>query len=128
MRTLAEIVPLRTAECREAVDAVSLLASGEEGVDPVTGAHVAICLRCQAEIAAYRRVLRTMSAMRSDVVAPPEGAIVELLTALEALDADYGGSWAVRAAAACVGGLTAASAAGVLVWYGRRRMGLVTAG
>lgn len=126
MRTLAEIVPLRTAACRDAVDAVSLLAAGEDGVDPVAGAHVAICLRCQAEIAAYRRVLRTMDTMRGDLVAPPEGAVAELLAALEALDADYGGSWAVRAAA-CVGGLTAASAAGVLVWYGRRRMGLVSA-
>ena len=132
MRTLAEIVPLRTAACREAVDAVSLIAAGEGGVDPAAGAHVAICLRCQAEVAAYRRVLRTMRAMRFEVIDPPEGTLGGLRHAFDAFDTDFGpsplaGGWAVRAAA-CVGGLTAASAAGVLVWYGRRRLSLPPTG
>ena len=126
MRTLAEIVPLRTAACRSAVDAVVQIAAGEDGVEPEAGAHVATCLRCQAEVAAYRRVLRTMHAMRADSVPVYPGHLAELLRALESAAADgtipAGASWAVRAA--CVGGLTAAGAAGVLVWISRRRLGL----
>lgn len=156
MRTLAEIVPLRTAACREAVDAVALIAAGEPGVDPAAGAHVVTCLRCQAEVAAYRRVLLIMKAMRQDRMVPPAGALEGAVGALHAADPEEGWSvaasaalsslsgglagglpgvaaggapaWAVRAA--YVGGITAAtaaSAAGVLVWFSRRRPGLLPA-
>lgn len=126
MRTLAEIIPLRTAACRDAVDAIAQIAAGEPGVDPAAATHVATCLRCQAEVAAYRRVLRTMRAMRSDLLPASPGNLAELLRAIESAAEEgtlpAGASWAVRAA--CVGGLTAAGAAGVLVWISRRRLGL----
>ncbi|HET9077551.1 MAG TPA: hypothetical protein VFN68_11520 [Acidimicrobiales bacterium] len=127
MRTLAEIVPLRTAACREAVDAVAQMAAGEPDVDPHSRAHVGSCLRCQAELAAFRRVLRLMRSMRTDAVPVPAGSLAELLQALgESADgeglASPTGSRAVRAA--CLGGITAAGAAGVLVWFSRRRLGL----
>lgn len=126
MRTLAEIVPLRTAACRDAADAVAQIAAAEADVDPRAAEHVTTCLRCQAEVAAYRRVLRTMRSMKGDVLAVHPGGLAELLRALEAAGEDGllppGVSWAVRAA--CVGGITAAGAAGVLVWFGRRRLGL----
>ncbi len=123
MRTLAEIIPLRTAACRDAVDAVAQIAAGETDTDPRAAAHVTTCLRCQAEVAAYRRVLRTMRSMRGDTVDLPAGGIAELLRALEAAGDDaFAASWAVRAA--CVGGITAAGAAGVIVWFSRRRLGL----
>lgn len=126
MRTLAEIIPLRTAACRDALDAVASIAAEEPGVDPEAGAHVATCLRCQAEVAAYRRVLRTMRAMKLDVLPVPPGHLAEVLRAIEAAAEDEtlsaGASRAVRAA--CVGGLTAAGAAGMLVWFNRRRLGL----
>ena len=127
MRGLAEIIPLRTAQCREAVDAIAQIAAGEDDIDPMAAAHVAVCLRCQAEVAAYRRILRTMRAMRHDLLDVPHGNLSELLKALGAVSPSTGGagevgnSWAVRAA--CVGGLTAAGAAGVLVWFTRRRPG-----
>ena len=126
MRTLAEIVPLRTAACRDAVDAVAQIAAGETGTDPRAAGHVTTCLRCQAEVAAYRRVLRTMRSMKGEVLDLPQGGLAELLRALEAAGEDGtlppGTSWAVRAA--YVGGITAAGAAGVLVWFSRRRLGL----
>ena len=126
MRTLAEIIPLRTAACREAVDAVGQIAAGETDLDPQAAAHVSGCLRCQAEVAAYRRVLRLMRAMRDDDTAVPAGSLADLLEALDMAGEDglapAAGSWAVRAA--YVGGITAAGAAGVLVWFSRRRLGL----
>lgn len=150
MRTLAEIVRLRTAACREAEDAVAMLATGEPGVDRRGGDHVASCLRCQAEVVAYRRVLRIMRAMRADVLPVPTGALsasIEVLHGPAGVSSDSGTSrvagalrdsgaadgddptgvppWAVRAA--YVGGITAASAAGVLVWFNRRRPGLLHA-
>lgn len=121
MRGLAEIIPLRTAQCRDAIDAVAQIAAGEDGVDPGEAFHVSRCLRCQAEVAAYRRVLRTMRAMRHDLVDPPRGGLSQLLCSLAVAPEgqDAGGSRAVMAA--CVGGLTAAGAAGVIVWFTRRR-------
>jgi hypothetical protein len=116
MRTLAELIPMRTGACRDAVDAVSTIAAGEGDADPAGAAHVSECLRCQAEVIAYRRVLRVMVEMRDDPVALP---FAELGAA-----AGSGSIWAVRAA--YVGGITA-GAAGMFVWLSRRRP-LVRAG
>jgi hypothetical protein len=97
-------------------------------VDPEARVHVEHCLRCQAEVVAYRRLLRTLRAMRGDVVVPPRGSVAALLAALdEAAQHDNPAGWAVRAA--YLGGLTAAAgAAGVLVWISRRRPGYAQAG
>jgi hypothetical protein len=149
MRTLAEIVPLRTVACREAVDAVAQIAAGEEGVAAAAATHVATCLRCQAEVAAFRRILRTMRSMRHDVLGGSTDSLAEALEVLHTAagptpagsNSQLGGSghagrrdqaeeatsasWALRAA--CVGGITAASAAGVLFWFSLRRPGLAHA-
>ncbi len=123
MRTLADLVPLRTPACRDAVDAVAMLAAGEPGVDRRAAAHVASCLRCQAEVGAYRRVLATMKGMREDLMPAPAGAVAGAVEALHGVPGGDGApAWAVRAA--YVGGITAASAAGMLVWLSRRRLGL----
>ena len=140
MRTLAEIVRLRGAACREALDAVAMMAAGEDGIEARAGGHVATCLRCQAEVAAYRRVLVTMRSMAADELPVPAGWVEADLALLHAMasdpdfwteatdqpdvDVESAGSWAVRAA--YVGGITA-SAAGMLMWITRRRIGLATA-
>lgn len=115
MRTLAELIPLRTGDCREATDAVSAIAAGEDGGPDAARDHVLHCLRCQAEVAAYRRVLRVMETMRDEPVAIA-------VMGSSASVADFSGPnpspWAVRAA--YVGGITA-GAAGVIVWLSRRR-------
>jgi hypothetical protein len=111
------------------VRAIPEIAAGELGeVDPEARAHVEQCLRCQAEVVAYRRLLRTLRAMRGDVIVPPRGSVAALLAALdEAAQRGNPAGWAVRAA--YVGGLTAAAgAAGVLVWISRRRPGYAQAG
>lgn len=143
MRSLAEIVSLRTPACDRVAEVLPAIAAGESGMAgdsagvagvvrggtaPVAGngvadEHVAGCLRCQAELSAYRRLLGHLKAMRSDEVVPPEGALTELLRAL-AEQRPPASTWAVRAA--YVGGITvataAAGAAGVLVWMSRRRL------
>ncbi|HWE56848.1 MAG TPA: hypothetical protein VG435_15155 [Acidimicrobiales bacterium] len=123
MRTLAELIPLRTAACRDAVDAVGMVAAGDGEVDPKQADHVATCLRCQAEVAAFRRVLATMRAMRGEEMAfslERRQVVFEALRDGEALPP----TWAVRAA--YVGGITAAAGAGVIVWLTRRRPGLLS--
>lgn len=129
MRTLADIVPLRRPDCTDAVEAVSLIAAGEAGGDRRARAHVGQCLRCQAEVAAYRRVLRIMRSMGHDRLDLPPGGLAAAMDALHEAQEDSGGLlpgwWSARAA--YVGGLTAASAAGVLVWFTLRRPGLAHA-
>jgi len=190
---LAEIVRLRTVDCRQAGEFLPMLAAGEHGsaglstygrprladgrpsegrstegrategrategrategpategrasegrasegrsaeaVPEQVADHVAQCLRCQAEMAAYRRILRHLRALRHDDVRSPPGALAAVLAALEvaALEDHAGGAnRALRVAA--VGGITVATAAattaGVLVWMSRRRLGLAETG
>lgn len=61
-----------------------LAASADDAslLSPPAAAHVSSCLRCQAEQAQYRRILRTMKTLRTDTVeAQPEllGDVLDLL-------------------------------------------------
>jgi anti-sigma factor RsiW len=125
MRTLAEIVPLRTSGCRPAIDAVIGLAAAEPPSDPQLGAHVASCLRCQAEVAAFRRVVGALREMGDDLLPVPAGAMEATMRTLRAggFAGPEGpdvraGAWGL---AAFAGGITAAGAAGIAVWFSRRR-------
>ncbi|HVA73562.1 MAG TPA: hypothetical protein VNF71_03260 [Acidimicrobiales bacterium] len=128
MRSLAEIVSLRTPACDRVAAVLPAIAAGEEPVGVqlpagiVASEHVSECLRCQAELSAYRRLLEHLRAMRHDEIAPHEGALPELLRAMA--EQRFASTWAVKAA--YVGGITvataAAGAAGVLVWMSRRRL------
>ncbi|HUE60975.1 MAG TPA: hypothetical protein VMO88_15490 [Acidimicrobiales bacterium] len=130
MRSPAEIIQLRTGPCREAAGVLPAIAAGEYplGAPSPIGVHVRECLRCQAELSAYRRLLDQLRELRGDLESPPEGALASLLEAL-ASESAAGTRWALRAA--YLGGITvataAAGAAGVLVWMNRRRPGLAKA-
>ncbi len=132
MPGLAEIVRLRTADCRQAAAYLPSIAAGEEGANARARDHIAGCLRCQAEVAAYRRLLRHLRALRHDEVRSPPGALAAVLAALEAAELGELPSANRALRMAYVGGLTvataAAGAAGVLVWMNRRRLGLAAAG
>jgi anti-sigma factor RsiW len=45
--------------------------------------HIESCLRCQAELARYRRLLRTLHQLRSRFVEPAPGLLGETLAALD---------------------------------------------
>jgi hypothetical protein len=86
--------------------------------------HVETCLRCQAELAQYRKVLRALHQLRTELIEPSPGLLPDILVALEAA----GERGAMRflltgRRAAYLGGIaaaTAAGAAGAIVLASRR--------
>ena len=94
-------------------------------------AHVETCLRCQAELAQYRRLLRALRHLRTEVVEPAPGTLTGILAGLGAAG-ERGAARSLLAGrrAAYVGGIAvataAAGAAGAIVVAnrGRRRMRL----
>jgi hypothetical protein len=75
--------------------------------------HVETCLRCQAELVQYRKVLRTLHLLRTEVLQPAPGMLPDILASLE----EAGERRAMRhlltgRRAAYVGGIAAAATAG----------------
>jgi hypothetical protein len=132
MPGLVEIVRRRTADCRQAAAYLPSIAAGEDGANARASEHIAGCLRCQAEVAAYRRLLRHLRSLRQDEVPSPPGALAAVLAALEAAELSEHPAVNRSLWMAYVGGITvataAAGAAGVLVWMNRRRVGLAATG
>jgi hypothetical protein len=105
-----------------------LLPSIVEGgnADAALTEHVESCLRCQAELVQYRKLLRSLHHLRTEVLEPAPGTLTSILANLEAA----GERGAIRSMltgrrAAYVGGIAvataAAGAAGALVLAGRAR-------
>ena len=94
-------------------------------IDDVRGRrHVETCLRCQAELVRYRRLLRTLRTLRTDLFDPGPGLVADVLASLE----DAGERHLLRSLlsghrVAYVGGLAVATAgaAGALVIASRSR-------
>ena len=103
------------------------LAASEGGRldDAAAQAHVETCLRCQAELAQYRRLLKALRTLRTEVLTPSPGLVTDILTSLE----ERGERSAMRSALrgrrlAYVGGVamaaTAGGAAAILVMSRRK--------
>jgi anti-sigma factor RsiW len=96
----------------------------DAALDTAQASHVAHCLRCQAELAQYRRLRRTMAAMATQRHSLPADLATDVLVGLDdALDR-RARQRTVGRRAAYLGGLAAATAAGVggvLVLTTRRR-------
>ena len=69
------------------------------------------CLRCQADLVRYRRLRQELAGWRHDMMAPPPGLLEDLAVDLDELDLHR--SWPPRRRAAYLGGIAAATAAGV---------------
>lgn len=111
--------------CEQAAEALPGVADGTVALDDRQRRHVERCLRCQAELAQYRRLLRTLRSLRDQVVEPTPGLLGEVLAALE----EAGERQAVRSAlsgrrVAYLGGIaaaaTAAGAASAIVLVSRQ--------
>jgi hypothetical protein len=90
----------------------AIVDAGEEAHGPVIR-HVERCLRCQAELAQYRRLLRVLHQLRTEVIEPAPGLLADILAAIEAA----GERRAIRSLlrgrrVAYLGGIAAATAAG----------------
>jgi hypothetical protein len=100
------------------------LAGEELEVSRRVRSHVAVCLRCQAEVARYRRLRRNLRALRDQPIDPGPALSAEILAALDAGWAAPRASRIALRSLACVGGISVATAAGagMLVWMSRRRL------
>jgi hypothetical protein len=111
-------------------ESLSDAADGALLLDASARAHVEQCLRCQAELVQYRKLLRALRAMRTEVLEPAPGLLPEVLAGLEEA-AERGALRSLLRGrrVAYVGGIAAATAAGaagaiVLATRARRRMPL----
>jgi hypothetical protein len=94
-------------------------------VGPEIQHHIEACLRCQAELARYRRMLRALQQLRTRYLEPSPTLLAQTLAALE----EAGEQQAVRsllsgrrlAYAGAIGGAVAAAAAATTVLLARSR-------
>jgi hypothetical protein len=115
--------------CESVAERLPNIVEGAKADATVT-AHVESCLRCQAELVQYRKLLRSLHQLRTEVLEPAPGTLTSILANLEAA----GERGAIRSMlsgrrAAYVGGIAvataAAGAAGALVLASRaKRRGL----
>jgi hypothetical protein len=110
--------------CEALADRLAGAVDDPELLEPEQTRHVAQCLRCQADLAHYRRLRRVMAAMRTERCTVPAELVAEALTCVdEALNRRARHRRTGRRAA-CLGGLAAVTAAGVggvVVLASRRR-------
>jgi len=126
----------RGITCDELAAALPGIVDGNDPVDRRVQQHVATCLRCQAELVHYRKLLRALRQLRTEYLEPAPGVLSGILANLE----EAGERGAVRSLlsgrrAAYIGGVavaaTAAGAAGTVVLVSRashRRKGMRLAG
>jgi hypothetical protein len=99
--------------CEAVAQALPGIVDGEEVADLDLRRHVDTCLRCQAELAQYRKLLRALHQLRTEVLEPAPGLLPDIFATLEAV----GERRAMRhllsgRRAAYVGGIAAAATAG----------------
>ena len=113
-------------QCDQIAEALPQIVDGSATADRAVLKHVDSCLRCQAELVQYRRLLKTLRTLRTDVLEPAPGTLTGIFARLE----EAGERRAARSLltgrrAAYVGGIaaatTAGAAAGALVLAHRAR-------
>ena len=115
----------RQPTCDMVADLLPGIIDGAHQADRRVRRHVESCLRCQAELVQYRKLLRALHQLRTDVLEPSPGVLSGILAHLE----EAGERGAIRSLlagrrAAYIGGLAvataAAGAAGAVVMVSRR--------
>jgi anti-sigma factor RsiW len=85
-------------------------------------AHIERCLRCQAELARHRKLLRLLAQLRDEVVPLPEGLLAGVLAAVgEAAERQAIRGALSRHSVAYAGGVGAALVVLVVVGIARKR-------
>lgn len=111
--------------CESVAALLPAVIDGNERADRRVRRHVDSCLRCQAELVQYRKLLRALRQLRTEVLEPSPGLLSGILANLE----EAGERGAIRSLlegrrAAYLGGIAvataAAGAAGTIVLFRRR--------
>jgi predicted anti-sigma-YlaC factor YlaD len=95
-----------------------------DALEPDQAEHLGRCLRCQADLAQHRRLRRTLRSFASERAPVPDDLVTELLVGLDEARDRRARQRVAGRRAAYLGGLAAATAAGVggvLVLATRRR-------
>jgi hypothetical protein len=134
---LLELIQRRTPACEAVAEMLPSLADADGRAKRRVRAHVEHCLRCQAEVAGYRRMLRVVRTLRTDARPPAPGTLAVLLAALDSesesesedadpADTDSEESFLTARVLLVGGGLVAAAVAvgatGALLWLHRTRV------
>ena len=102
-----------TVTCDQVSDALPGIVDGLEVADLEVQRHVAACLRCQAELVQYRKLLRTLHQLRTEVIEPAPGFLPDVLAAIGAAGERRAIHHLLNGRrVAYVGGIAAATAAG----------------
>lgn len=107
--------PDEAITCASVAELLPQIVDGPEVADLELRRHVETCLRCQAELVQYRKLLRALHTLRTEVLEPAPGLLTDILAGLEAA----GERRAIRSlltgrTVAYAGGIAAATAAGAL--------------
>jgi hypothetical protein len=99
-------------QCEAVAELLAEAADGSVLLDRTARRHIDTCLRCQAEMVQYRKLLRALRNLRTEVLEPAPGLLAEILAGLE----EAGERHAVRSLLrgrriAYVGGIAAAATA-----------------
>jgi hypothetical protein len=114
--------------CDEIAALLPGLVDGVDATNLAVERHVQECLRCQAELVRYRKLVRTLELLRTRYVEPTPGLLGETLAALT----DAAERGAIRtmvtarrlAYAGAIGGTVATAATALLIARSRRRSSL----
>ncbi len=99
--------------CASVATALPGIVDGADVADLDTRRHVETCLRCQAELAQYRKVLRALHQLRTEVLEPAPGLLPDIFATLGAAGERRAMHHLLTGRrAAYVGGIAAATAAG----------------
>jgi hypothetical protein len=76
-------VSIVEVSCAEVAAALPSILDGSSVAGEAVVEHVGECLRCQSELAKYRKLLRLLNQLRAARIEPPPGAVADVLDALE---------------------------------------------
>lgn len=111
--------------CEDLAEDLAAAADGVVRLGRSQRRHVERCIRCQAELVQYRKLLRAMQSLRVEVLEPAPGLLSDILASIESA----GERHAIRsllsgrrvAYLAGLGAATAAGAAGAVIFATRTR-------
>jgi anti-sigma factor RsiW len=105
-------------QCEQVAELLAGAVDGSAVLDVGATRHVSSCLRCQAELAQYRRLLRSLRSLRDEPVLAPADIPALVQARIDA--ASTGSPWPRRVAYAGAVAATAAASAGAIALVASR--------